>query len=88
MSHVGPKSPNIYELYVGSVKVEVGFRIGANFKKRMFKPYKKFLFTFPARTTFGERIRKNFIFYFIGFDAFDTTIDCFLVKGDPSCPLF
>ena len=87
MSHVGPKSPNIYELYVGSVKVEVGFRIGANFKKRMFKPYKKFLFTFPARTTFGERIRKNFIFYFIEFDVFCTTINCLLGKADPFFPL-
>ena len=33
--HVDPKIPDIHELYVGSVMVEVGFRIWANFVKRM-----------------------------------------------------
>ena len=36
LSRVGPKSPDIYELYLGSVRVKVGFRIGASFIKRMF----------------------------------------------------
>ena len=51
------------------------------------RPYiKKFLFPVPALITFGESIKKNFIFYFIDFDVFGTTIDtidCFLVKADP-----
>ena len=35
--HVGPtKSPDIYELYVSSVKVQVAFRDGACLIKRMF----------------------------------------------------
>ena len=37
--------------------------------------------------TFGERIKKNFIFYFIEFDIFGTTINCCSVKSDPFCPL-
>ena len=35
MSHVDLKSPDIYELYVGSVRIEVGFRIEASLIKRM-----------------------------------------------------
>ena len=46
-----------------------------------------FLFPFPARITFGESIKKNFIFYFIEFDVFSTTINFFSVKADPFCPL-
>ena len=49
---------------------------------------KKILCPVPARITFGERFKKNFIFYFIEFDVYDTTIDCFSVKADPFCPLF
>ena len=49
---------------------------------------KNFLFPAPARITFGKRIKKNLIFYFIGFDVFGTTINCFSVKVDPFCPLF
>ena len=47
-----------------------------------------FLFPVPARITFGERIKKNFTFYFIEFDVFVTTINYFLVKAEPFCPLF
>ena len=35
LSHVDPKSPDIHGLYVGSVRVKVGFKIGANFVKHM-----------------------------------------------------
>ena len=38
---------------------------------------KKMLFPFPARITFGERIKKNFSFYVIEFDTFGTTIKLF-----------
>ena len=48
---------------------------------------KKFLFPVPARITFGERIKKIFIFYFIEFDVFGTTINCFSLKADPFCTL-
>ena len=52
-------------------------------------PYKrKFLFPVPARITFRERIKKIFIFYFIEFDVFVTTINYFSVKAEPFCPLF
>ena len=48
------------------------------------RPYKnEFLFPFPARITFGERIKKNFSFYFIEFDVKGTTINCFSAKADP-----
>ena len=46
---------------------------------------KKFLFPVLARITFGERIKKNFIFYFI---EFVTTINYVSVKTEPFCPLF
>ena len=50
------------------------------------RPYKKnFLFPVPARITFGNRIEKNFIFYFIEFYVFGTK--CFSVKADPFCSL-
>ena len=44
---------------------------------------KKLLFPVPARITFEERIKEKFIFYFIEFDVFGTTMDCFSVKADP-----
>ena len=47
-----------------------------------------FLFPVPARITFGERIKKKIIFYFIEFDVFVTTINYFSVKAEPFCPLF
>ena len=40
------------------------------------------------RASLQERIKKNFIFYFIEFDVFGTIINCFSVKVDPFCPLF
>ena len=49
---------------------------------------KKILFPVPVRITFGERIKKNLIFYFIEFDVFGSTFNCFSVKADPFCPLF
>ena len=52
------------------------------------RPNKKILFPVPARITFGERIKKSVIFYFIEFGVFGTTINCFLMKADPFCPLF
>ena len=52
----------------------------------IFRPYKKnFLFPIPARVTFEERIKKNFIFYFIEFDVYYGTT---MVEADPFCPLF
>ena len=54
----------------------------------MLRPCKeKFLFPVPARITFGERIKKNFIVYLIEFDVFGTTLNCFPVKVDPFIPL-
>ena len=49
---------------------------------------KKILFPVPVRITFGVSIKKSFIFYFIEFDVFGTTIHCFLVKADPFRSLF
>ena len=43
---------------------------------------KKFLFPVPARINFGK-VTKKLYFYFIVFDVFCTTINCFLVKEDP-----
>ena len=48
---------------------------------------KKTLFHVPARITFGERIKNNFIFYFIEFDVLGTKINCFSGKADSFCPL-
>ena len=57
-------------------------------KRSPLRPHKiNFLFPVPARITFGESIKKNFIFYFIEFDVFSTTINFFSVKADPFCPL-
>ena len=54
----------------------------------IIRPHKiNFLFPVPARITFGESIKKNFIFYFIEFDVFSTTVNFFSVKADPFCPL-
>ena len=54
-----------------------------------FWPYKKsLLFPVPAQITFGKRIKKKFISYFIEFDVFGTATNFFSVKTDPFCPLF
>ena len=56
---------------------------------KLLRPHKIiFLFPVPAHITFGERIKKNFIVYFIEFDVFVTTINYFSVKAEPFCPLF
>ena len=55
---------------------------------KIVRPDKKLLFPVPTRINFGERIKKNFIFYFIKFDVFVTTINYFSVKAEPLCPLF
>ena len=53
------------------------------------RPYKKdFLFPALALIPFEERINKRLFFYFIEFDVFYTTINCFSVKADPFFPLF
>ena len=55
----------------------------------LVRPHKIiFLFPVPARITFGERIKKNFIFYFIEFDVFVANINYFSVKAELFCPLF
>ena len=43
-------------------------------KITIFRPYRKVLFPVPARITFAERIKKNFIFHFIEFDVFGITL--------------
>ena len=53
----------------------------------VLRPYKKdILFPVPACIRFGERVKKILIFYFIEFDVFGTTINCFSVKTDPFFP--
>ena len=56
--HVGPKSPNIDELYVGSVRVEVGFRIGAS-----FITYVKFYFLFVLNCDKISILISTFIYH-------------------------
>ena len=63
--------------------------MGVTRETGLFRPHKIiFLFSVPARITFGERIKKKFIFYFIEFDVFVSTINYFSVKAEPFCPLF
>ena len=40
--------------------------------KGELRPYKNFMFPVTASITFGQRTKKNFIFYFIEFDIFGT----------------
>ena len=49
---------------------------------------KSFLFPVTAHINFQECIKKIYIFYFIEFDVFGTSIDYFSVKANSFCPLF
>ena len=54
----------------------------------IFMPYKKILVSHAVRITLGERVTKFFIFYFIEFYVFGTTVTCFKMKAYQFCPLF
>ena len=75
----------------GKIYMPISLNSRVPYKWKIFsknlKPYKKILFPVLERITFGEYIRKIFIFYFIEFDVFGTIINCFSVNADAFCPL-